>query len=88
MALQKNKIYRAELTGYTAEGAAVAHIDGMAVFIPGGAVGDQCDIKIIKIRKIWPLDASSRSLCAPNTALILTARTRASVAGALSTHYL
>ena len=31
MALQKNKIYRAELTGYTAEGAAVARIDGMAV---------------------------------------------------------
>lgn len=51
MALQKNKIYRAELTGYTAEGAAVAHIDGMAVFIPGGAVGDQCDIKIIKVGK-------------------------------------
>lgn len=51
MALQKNKIYRAELTGYTAEGAAVAHIDGMAVFIPGGAIGDQCDIKIIKVGK-------------------------------------
>lgn len=51
MALQKNKTYRAELTGYTAEGAAVAHIDGMAVFIPGGAVGDQCDIKIIKVGK-------------------------------------
>lgn len=51
MALQKNKIYRTELTGYTAEGAAVAHIDGMAVFIPGGAVGDQCDIKIIKVGK-------------------------------------
>ncbi|MGM9612344.1 MAG: 23S rRNA (uracil(1939)-C(5))-methyltransferase RlmD [Butyricicoccus sp.] len=51
MALQKNKIYRAELTGYTAEGAAVARIDGMAVFVPGGAVGDQCDIKIVKVGK-------------------------------------
>lgn len=51
MALQKNKIYRAEFTGYTADGAAVAHIDGMAVFVPGGAVGDQCDIKIVKVTK-------------------------------------
>ncbi len=51
MALQKNKVYRAELTGYTAEGAAVAHIDGMAVFVPGGAAGDQCDIKIVKVGK-------------------------------------
>ena len=38
MALQKNKIYRAEITGYTAEGASVARIEGIAVFIPGGAV--------------------------------------------------
>ena len=51
MALQKNKVYRAELTGYTAEGAAVAHIDGMAVFVPGGAAGDQCNIKIVKVGK-------------------------------------
>ncbi len=51
MALQKNKIYRAEITGYTAEGASVARIEGIAVFIPGGAVGDQCDIKILKVKK-------------------------------------
>lgn len=51
MALQKNKIYRTEFTGYTAEGAAVAHVEGMAVFVPGGAVGDQCDIKMIKVGK-------------------------------------
>lgn len=51
MALQKNKIYRTEFTGYTAEGAAVARIDGMAVFVPGGAVGDQCMVKIVKVTK-------------------------------------
>ena len=51
MALQKNKIYRAELMGYTAEGAAVARIEGMAVFVPGGASGDQCDVKIVKVQK-------------------------------------
>ena len=51
MALQKNKVYHAEFTGYTAEGSAVAHIDGMTVFVPGGAVGDQCDVKILKVTK-------------------------------------
>lgn len=51
MTLQKNKIYRAELTGYTAEGAAIARINGMAVFVPGGAAGDHCDIKIVKVLK-------------------------------------
>ncbi|MDR3766941.1 MAG: TRAM domain-containing protein, partial [Butyricicoccus sp.] len=51
MALQKNKIYHAEFTGYTAEGSAVAHIDGMTVFVPGGAVGDHCDVKILKVTK-------------------------------------
>jgi len=55
MALQKNKIYRAEIPGYTAEGASVARIEGIAVFIPGGAVGDQCDIKILKVKKTLPL---------------------------------
>lgn len=51
MPLQKNKIYRTEFTGYTAEGAAVAKINGMTVFVSGGAVGDQCDVKIIKVGK-------------------------------------
>ena len=51
MLLQKNKIYRAAFTGYTAEGAAVAHINGMTVFVPGGAAGDQCDVKIVKVTK-------------------------------------
>ena len=51
MSLQKNKIYRTEFTGYTAEGAAVAKINGMTVFVSGGTVGDQCDVKIIKVGK-------------------------------------
>lgn len=51
MELVKNKIYRAELVDYTAEGAAVARIGGIAVFVPGGAVGDQCDIKIVKVNR-------------------------------------
>ena len=41
MAIQKNKIYRAEIVDYTAEGSGVARIEGMAVFVPNTAVGDQ-----------------------------------------------
>lgn len=51
MDLQKNKVYRAELVDYTTDGSAVARIGGMAVFVPFGAVGDQCDIKILKVNK-------------------------------------
>lgn len=47
--VEKNKIYRAAITDYTADGMAVARIQDMAVFMPGGAVGDQCDIKIVKV---------------------------------------
>ncbi|WP_087065606.1 23S rRNA (uracil(1939)-C(5))-methyltransferase RlmD [Intestinibacillus massiliensis] len=51
MELIKNKVYRAELVDYTADGAAVARIGGIAVFVPGGAVGDQCDIRIVKVNR-------------------------------------
>lgn len=51
MALQKNKIYRAEIVDYTAEGSGVARIDGMAVFVPNAAVGDQADIRIVKVNR-------------------------------------
>lgn len=47
--VEKNKVYRAAVTGYTAEGMGVARIHEMAVFIPGTAAGDQCDIRITKV---------------------------------------
>ena len=51
MALQKNKVYRAEIIDYTTDGSGVARIEGMAVFVPNTAVGDQCDIRIVKVNK-------------------------------------
>lgn len=51
MALQKNKIYRAEIVDFTAEGNGVCRIDGMAVFVPRAAVGDQADIRILRVNK-------------------------------------
>lgn len=51
MELVKNKIYRAEIVDYAADGMSIAKIGGIAVFVPGGAVGDQCDIRIVKINR-------------------------------------
>lgn len=50
MSLVKNKIYRAQLTDYTTDGSTIARIEGIAVFVPHGAVGDQCDIRITKVK--------------------------------------
>lgn len=51
MELIKNKIYRAQIVDYTADGTGVARIDGRAVFVPRTAVGDQCDVRITKVSK-------------------------------------
>lgn len=50
MPLVKNKLYRTQLTDYTTDGSTVARIEGIAVFIPNGAVGDQCDVRITKVK--------------------------------------
>ena len=39
--LVKNEIYEALITDYTAEGQAVARIEGCAVFIPNAIVGER-----------------------------------------------
>ena len=49
--MEKNKIYRAEIIAYAGDGSSIARIHDMVVFVPGGAVGDQCDIRIVKIAK-------------------------------------
>ena len=51
MDLQKNKVYRCQITDYTADGTGVAKIEGRAVFVPRTAVGDQCDVRIVKVTK-------------------------------------
>lgn len=51
--MEKNKIYRAEIVGYSSDGASIARIRDMVVFVPGGTVGDQCDIRIVKITKTY-----------------------------------
>ena len=46
----KNQIVRISITDITAEGAGVGKYEGMAVFVPLTAVGDEIDAKIVKVK--------------------------------------
>ena len=49
--LEKNKIYRARIEGYTSEGLGVARIDGQAVFVHRALRGEDCDVLLRKVLK-------------------------------------
>lgn len=57
---EKNQSFTAEITGLTAEGNGVCRLDGMAVFVPGTAVGDVAEIKIVKVLKSYAFGISTR----------------------------
>ena len=48
---RKNEEFLLTIDGYTAEGSGVGHRDGLAVFVPGGAVGDRLLCHVIKAKK-------------------------------------
>ena len=49
--VKKNECYEVRITGYTSEGQGVAHVEGMAVFVPRVIAGELCRIKILKVGK-------------------------------------
>ncbi len=49
--MKKGNVHTVEITAYTSEGAGIARIDGMAVFIPGALRGEVCEIMILKVEK-------------------------------------
>ena len=51
--LQKNAIYEAGISDYTAEGQGSAKIEGCAVFIPNAIAGERCRVRIEKAQKTW-----------------------------------
>lgn len=51
--LNKNEIYTARITDYTAQGQGIAHVEGCAVFVPCGIFGELCDIRLTKTAKTW-----------------------------------
>ena len=49
--IRKNQILRVKIDAYSSEAAGVSHVDGLAVFIPGTIVGEEWDIRILKVQK-------------------------------------
>ncbi len=49
--LKKNEIYRVTVSGYTAQGLGVSRVDGQVVFIHGALLGEELDIRIVKVLK-------------------------------------
>ena len=47
--IRKNDIFDADITAMTAEGSGICRAEGMAVFVPGTAVGDRCAVRIVKV---------------------------------------
>ena len=50
-ALEKNRIYRAHIDGYSSEGLGIARIDGQVVFVHGVVRGETCDVLVMKVLK-------------------------------------
>lgn len=51
--LEKNAVYEALVTDYTAEGQGIAHIEGITVFIPNAIAGERVKVRIDMVRKTW-----------------------------------
>ena len=53
MDLKKNDVEKIEITGLTSSGSGVGRVRNIAVFVPGAAVGDRLQIKILKTAKTY-----------------------------------
>lgn len=49
--MKKGDLYTVQITAYTSEGAGIARVDGMAVFVPLALRGETCEIMILKVEK-------------------------------------
>ena len=51
--MQKNDEIEIEITDMTDEGSGIGRFDGMAVFVPGTAVGDMAFVRVLKVKKTY-----------------------------------
>lgn len=49
--MKKSDVFTVKIENYTSEGAGIARIDGMAVFVPLSLRGEVCEIMILKVEK-------------------------------------
>ncbi|MDR0381782.1 MAG: 23S rRNA (uracil(1939)-C(5))-methyltransferase RlmD [Oscillospiraceae bacterium] len=66
--LKKNMRCRGVVEGYTSEGLGVARLNGRAVFVHGGARGDECLLRILKAGPDGPVYAAIETLLVPSPA--------------------
>ena len=48
---KKNSVHPLTILGYTAEGAGVARLDGLVVFVPGTIAGERWEVQLLKVNK-------------------------------------
>lgn len=60
--MKKNELYTAEITAVTSEGNGVCKINGMVVFVPYTAVGDEIELRIVKVLKNFCFGKAERIL--------------------------
>ncbi len=63
--MKKNDEFELEITGMTAEGSGVGHVDGMAVFAANTAVGDKILAHAIKVKKNYAV-AKAMGIISPS----------------------
>lgn len=51
----EGSVHRLAITGYASDGAGVARLDGMVVFVPGAIRGEICDVALTKVGRsaLW-----------------------------------
>ena len=49
--LRKNQIEQMQITAMSSDGNGIAKFDGMVVFVPYSAVGDELLVRIVKVQK-------------------------------------
>ena len=63
--MQKNELHPLSVTDCTLDGSGVGHIDGMAVFVPASAIGDDLTVQVLKVKKNYAF-AKIREIHAPS----------------------
>ncbi len=67
--LRKNQILRVTIDAYGSDAAGVCHVDGLAIFVPGAIVGEEWEIRILKVQKSRAY-ARGEKLLAPSPARV------------------
>ena len=60
--IRKNQILRVTIDAYSADASGIAHVDGFAVFVPRTIVGEEWEIRVLKVRTSFAYARGERLL--------------------------